>query len=488
MVRRSRARILRNPIAVSAHINIRELFHMTHESEADPDQTHARGTRRRSLLKAGLALPLGTSALLAACGGGGSSSGFSPTPVAVAPPPSPAVVPTPPVDPPPPRPVEKAVKNVRVLNLQTPSTAPLPDQRLKDEPIETYTRRALQAKFNLLSDALAQGLPKKSAPTDLCFFVVPEFFWNVNWDAVRNEEEIKAFSTTCVIEVQKHVRALIALFPQDQYGKLALLPGTSQVLMKQLVEPPAAPAPQGGPVKDEDLPPYEALNYVLVIDNFSKANPDGSRPIAMWPKRNVSWIDFDTDGGTQVLKDGRAYWKVLLGHLDILVLMESTTTAAYYADGKQYTGFDNDPLGGVPFGVDVCLDYMASYTEKQYLRMSQIEDTNYIIDFLLAAGMTADPETHKYLPSVQYIVRNDGYYVGACEIFQLSAPTTSEGIAKRPGNTRVAQTAVANLAPNTILFDAYFDVHPLGQYPEIPDLPDLPTEPLPSPFVPTASA
>ena len=91
---------------------------MTHESEADPDQTHARGTRRRSLLKAGLALPLGTSALLAACGGGGSSSGggFSPTPapVAVAPPPSPAVVPTPPVDPPQPRPIEKAVKNVRV--------------------------------------------------------------------------------------------------------------------------------------------------------------------------------------------------------------------------------------------------------------------------------------------------------------------------------------------------------------------------------------
>jgi hypothetical protein len=28
----------------------------------------------------------------------------------------------------------------------------------------------------------------------------------------------------------------------------------------------------------------------------------------------------------------------------------------------------------------------------------------------------------------------------------------------------------------------------LGQYPEIPDIPDLPTEPLPSPFVPTASA
>ncbi|MCR6477964.1 hypothetical protein NU688_17510 [Variovorax sp. ZS18.2.2] len=416
----------------------------------------------------------------------------APTPETAPPAPAPVTVETPPVDPPPPKPVEKAVKNIRVLNFQTPTYTQPADQRLKSEDIKTYTQRALQAKFALLRDALTAGLPKKSAPTDLCYFVVPEFFWNVNWDAVQKEDDIRVFSATCVVEVQKHVRALIALFPQEQYGKLALLPGTAQVLMKQLVNAGPAPLSDDESVDDEDLPPYEALNYVLVIDNFSKANPDGSRPISMWPKRNVSGIDFYTYGRTTVMKDGRAYWKVRLGPFNILVLKKSTTTAVTLADGKEIKAFDNDPLGGVPFGVDVCLDYALAYTEEEYLRMSQIEDTNYIIDFLIACGMTADPSTHKYLPSVQYIVRNDGMNAtypppyesystyGTCEIFKLSAPEDKDGIALRPVNVMVPQTQVASPGPNSILFDSYFDVHPLGQYPST----DLPTEPLPSLITP----
>ena len=482
---------------------------MAHQHKVDSEEPSVQGTRRRSLLRAGLALPLGSTALLVACGGGSNGGGLSFVPVASEPPstptsgtappapaPAPVVMETPPVNPPPPKPVEKAVKNIRVLNFQTPTYTQPEGQRLKSEDIKTYTQRALQAKFALLRDALTAGLPKQSAPTDLCYFVVPEFFWNVNWDAVQNEDDIKVFSTTCVIEVQKHVRALIALFPQEQYGKLALLPGTAQVLMKQIVGAPPAPPPAGKAVADKDLPPYEALNYVLVIDNFSKANPDGSRPISMWPKRNVSGIDFDTYGRTTVMRDSRKYWKVRLGPLNILVLQKSTTTAASHADGKEIKGFDNDPLGGVPFGVDVCLDYALAYTEQQYLRMSQIEDTNYIIDFLIACGMTADPSKHKYLPSVQYIVRNDGMNAtypppyesfstyGTCEIFKLSAPEDKEGIALRPVNVMVPQTQVASPGPNSILFDSYFDVHPLGQYP----ITNLPTDPLPSPFTPPASA
>ncbi len=397
---------------------------MAHQHKVDSEEPSVRGTRRRSLLRAGLALPLGSTALLVACGGGGggNSGGLPFAPVATVPPPAPApevtppsptpapvIVEAPPVEAPPPKPVQKAVKNIRVLNLQTPTFTPPDNQRLAGEDIKTYTQRALQEKFALLSDALTEGLPKKSAESDLCYFVVPEFFWNVNWDAVKNEDEIKVFSNTCVGEVQKHVRALIALFPQEQYGKLALLPGTAQVLKKQIDGTTPAPVPAGTVVADKDLPAYEALNYVLVIDNFSKANPDGSRPIAMWPKRNVSGSDFDTNNRTTVMKNARAYWKVRLTSLiDILVLKESTTTASYYADGKEFKGFDNDPLGGVPFGVDVCLDYMRAYTDRKYLRMTQIEDTNYIIDFLIACGMSADPSNHQYLPSVQYIVQNDG--------------------------------------------------------------------------------
>jgi|GEM_PF-1575288 len=474
---------------------------MAHQHKVDSEEPSAQGTQRRSLLRAGLALPLGSSALLAACGGGGNG-GASFAPVAVAPPspsvaadppPHASVVEVPPVEPPPPKPVQKAVKNVRVLNLQTPTYTPPAKQRQANEDMKTYTQRAMQQRFTLLRDALTEGLPKKSSDTDLCYFVVPEFFWNVNWDAVQSEDDIKVFSNTCVVEVQKHVRALIALFPQEQYGKLALLPGTAQVLTKQLLGAVPAPLINDASVYDVDLPSYEALNYVLVIDNFSEANPDGSRPIAMWPKRNVSHIDFDAfrnaaGRAIEVTKHDRAYWKVKLGPYKILVLQQSTATAASLAGGKQFKGFDNDPLGGVPFGVDVCLDYMSSYTEKDYTRRAQIEDTNYIIDFLIACGMTADPSTHKYLPSVQYIVRNDGYDepYGGCEIFKLSAPTekTEGGIDTRPANLMVLQTKVASPGPNSILFDSYFDVHPLGQYPSM----DIPTEPLPSLIAPPTSA
>ncbi len=477
---------------------------MAHQHESGSGKSPAQGTRRRSLLRAGLALPLGSTALLAACGGGGNGGGFQAplAPAATVPPPAPeaameaappAAVPAPapvavqapPVDAPPPKPVEKAVKNVRVLNLQTPTYRPPLNQRTANEDIKTYTQRALKEKFDLLRDALTAGLPKKSAESDLCYFVVPEFFWNVNWDAVKNEADIKVFSNTCVTEVQKHVRALIALFPQEQYGKLALLPGTAQVLMKQIDGTTPATAPAGAPVADKDLPGYEALNYVLVIDNFSKPNPDGSRPIAMWPKRNVSGIDFDTYNRTSVSKAGRAYWKVrlspakILPAFNILVQQKSTTTAAYYADGKEFKGFDNDPLGGVPFGVDVCLDYASAYTDNEYLRMSQIEDTNYLIDFLIACGMTVSP-THKYLPSVQYIVRNDGMDPGSCEIYKLAAPETGKpDFTVRPFNVPIPQTAVATLK-NITLFDSYFDIHPLWQYPAT----DIPTETLPSPFAP----
>jgi len=467
---------------------------MAHQHKVDSEEPSAQGTRRRSLLGAGLALPLGSTALLAACGGGGGG-GASFAPIAVAPPPpsvatdpSPpptAVVEAPPVEPPPPKPVQKAVKNVRVLNLQTPTFKPPVNQRATSEDIKTYTQRAMEKKFKLLRDALTEGLPKKSSDTDLCYFVVPEFFWNVNWDAVQNEDDIKVFSNTCVVEVQKHVRALIALFPQEQYGKLALLPGTAQVLMKQADG--ITSASPGTTVADKDLPGYEALNYVLVIDNFSKPNPDGSRPIAMWPKRNVSGIDFDTYSRTSVNRNGILYWKVRLTPpkvqpaFNILVMQKSATRAAYYADGKEFKGFDNDPLGGVPFGVDVCLDYASAYTDNEYMRMSQIEDTNYLIDFLIACGMVIS-STHKYLPSVQYIVRNDGMDPNpTCEIYKLAAPESGErDYAARPRNVQVPQTALVTLNGNSILFDAYFDIHPLWQYPETV----IPAETLPSPFAP----
>lgn len=469
---------------------------MAHEMTNHTGNSDDADARRRMLLRAGLAFPIGSAALLAACGGGGSDTGFAAgVPVAAqpaaaasaSPPPSefvdaqvsnvsatPEEVPVPPVEPPPAKAVDKAVKNVRILNLQTPTYTPPAAQRKADESMQQYTQRAMQEKFVILQNALTKGMGNASAPFDLCYFVVPEFFWNVNWDALNDEADIKAFSDTCVVEVQKHVRALIALFPKEQYGKLALLPGTAQVLKKQI----ESTSPTAGLWGDQKLPGYEALNYVLVIDNFSAANPDGSRPIAMWPKRSVSHIDFDTYGGTEVTKNNKDYWKVRLGKLSVLVLQQGTTVASYYADGKMFKGFDNDPLGGVPFGVDVCLDYALTYTDKEYLRMSQIEDTNYILDFLIACGMSVST-THKYLPSVQYIIRNDGMSKGTCEIFKLSAPIGRAGIETRAVNLPVPEAGPPlDLLNKNFLHETFIEIHPLWQYPST----DIPTENLPSPL------
>lgn len=439
-------------------------------------------SKRRTLLKTGLMLSLGGTGLLTACGGGEDpvadsvaidSATLGP-PITV-----PTPVPAPPVDGVIAKPVEESVvKFARILNLQTPTYYAPKKQRKAGEDIKTYVTRALNSKFDLLKDTLTQGLQTPADASDITYFVVPEFYWNVHWDAVKDEAELKAFSTLCVTQVQQHVRNLIALFPREKFGKLALLPGTAQVVKKQL-DGTAPPSPASGvaaAIKDTDLPAYEALNYVLVIDNFSKSNPDGSRPISMWPKRYVSGIDFDTYNRKTVFKNMSAYWKVNLGAFNILVLKKSKSKAAYHAQGKRFTGFDNDPLGGVPFGIDVCLDYAMAYTDKEYLRMGQIEGANYILDFLIACGMPLNSE-HKYLPSVQYIIRNDGMDPGECQIYAFGAPDSRSGIDVRDRGIPVDQKAVVTVG-NSTLYDSRIEIKPLWQSPIQP----LPTEPLPSPL------
>jgi hypothetical protein len=474
--------MLRKPSGALRANNHKGVAYMAHQDKSDSEKQLVKGTRRRSILRAGLAVPLGSSALLVACGGGGSSDPLTPA-ANEAPSPAPAEpavasvpvpVPVPPVEPLPAKRVQEGVKKVRVLNFQT-STVPMPaKQRLASEDMKTYTTRALQSKFELLRDALTEGLPKKTSPAEICYFVAPEFFWNFNWDAVTNEDDIKVFSETCVTEVKKHVRALISLFPQEQFGKLALLPGTAQVLIKRpdhkilsttifdTTDSGDFVILSNGKRKEIPLPVervYEAFNYVLVIDNFTTANPDGVSPISMWPKRSVSKVDFPHS----VELSNFAYWVPRLGKLDIVVLKVSTTDAASDAGGTLFTGFDNDPLGGVPFGVDVCLDYVHMYVDGKYARMSQIENTSYVIDFLIASGMSIGPY-HDYLPSVQYVIRNDGanhnFGLG-CEVFRLSAPKSKDKPGPRDLHKRIGQTVVASpRGSKDTLFDSYFDIHP----------------------------
>jgi hypothetical protein len=104
---------------------------MAHQDKSDSEKQLVKGTRRRSILRAGLAVPLGSSALLVACGGGGSSDPLTPAANEA---PSPA-----PHNPALHLPLsryrflplnhyqrsecKRAVKKVRILNFQTPTVA-----------------------------------------------------------------------------------------------------------------------------------------------------------------------------------------------------------------------------------------------------------------------------------------------------------------------------------------------------------------------------
>lgn len=459
---------------------------MAQQEKSDSEKQLVQGTRRRSVLRAGLAVPLGSTAWLAACGGGGNDP-FTPiAAMAAAPDPSPASTPvatqTEPVESSPPYPAEAEeqevqpnLKRVRVLNLETSTSSPPNNQRLATEDIQTYTQRALQAKFEILRDALTEGLPKQSSPADLCYFVAPEFFWNVNWDAMRNQDDIRIFSETCMVEVQKHVRALIDLFPQELHGRLTLLPGSLQVLKRQ--QAGTVPDPMSTPVstwlrngrKFSDFPIYEATNYVLVIDNFSKADAGAARPLATWPKQSISRRDFPSvsDASADVVD---SWFTRLNSVLGIVVRKKSTATGRSDAHGTQHQGFDNEPEDGVAFGIDIGGDYDTAYSSTDYLRASQIKQPDYVINFLISRGTSAtfDVSTHGFAPTVQYVVRNDGSAALICEVLLLAAPKIVNGIPTRSHKLRIRQTRVATLRrPSSVLFDSYFNVHPAGQYLEM---------------------
>jgi hypothetical protein len=455
---------------------------MAHQDKSDSEKRFAQGTRRRAILGAGLAMPLGSSALLSACGGGGSSEPLMPppAPTASASAPAPALAPNPVAAPAPPdRSSGKGITHARVLNLQTPTFDPPAHQRLATEDMKTYTQRALQSKFELLRDALAEGLPKQSAPTDICYFVAPEFFWNVNWDAIGNQEDIRIFSETCITEVQRHVRTLIDLFPQERYGKLTLLPGSAQILKKEQDGSVPDPLPAIWPIiLPPELPFYRAENYVHLIDNFSPVGANNVRPMGMWPKRNVSSIDFPQAQSTTI--DSVQYWVSTLNQtMAVLVRKKSTGSARSYSEGEQRPRLDNNPFGGVAFGIDVCLDYKMAYESYETLRTSQLDEARYVVDFLIACGMPIDARSQKYIPTLQYLVRNDGMKGGACEVVVFSTPSTTNYLSIRAGSRHVPQTQVANPpGSNSFLFDCYFDVHPTGQYPKF--------DTMPSPIAPPA--
>ncbi|AIA46960.1 hypothetical protein L085_07545 [Serratia sp. FS14] len=224
------------------------------------------------------------------------------------------------------------------------------------------------------------------------FFTLPEFFWNVRWDALKNAEELSLLTESYLGQLPLKINDILNKFPKDKYGHIVLLAGTVAAL-----------------VETSQRGIYEALNYCLIGNNIHKSS-DGAYELSMWPKRNTSWVDF----GQQIGDAGDIITCRLSDSLYIAVLKQSTTAAEHNsADGYGYH-IDNHMIKGTPFSINICLDYTRlNPGEQQKMQLNQ----NSKIDFLLACGEKLYP--HAYPVSVQYAIRNDGINPGEIEFFSV---------------------------------------------------------------------
>jgi hypothetical protein len=424
--------------------------------------------KRRALLLGGISLPATTLlSVLGGCGGGGdgvapvanSATGVSGAatvvgPVVPLPPYTPATAPVPPtpsnpvtpelsapvthVPDVPSAPTSKApvVMNVAVYNAEfdsfhqdlprrqvaanTPGAVSIPDPSDKSktlylEDIHTYLQHTLDSKFALVNRAMLTAFAAhRPSEFDVSFFTIPEFFWNAPWAEFVNTDEIAAAADFCLTAVTEKARKLIARFPACRYGNIVLLPGTIAVLK------PSSASNSSGKAVDV----YSAYNRLVCTHNLPLDEPHHPRPAYMiWPKRVVSGIDFIGKGGCRdgvplapnpvnpVLTDETL--TCMLGKDgDLKVNIEfvsSDLAQSFDIFGQLLTSsFKNDIVRGLPFGIDICLDYLAASVQNDRYRMAELDDRRFKLDFVLSAGMFLDTRKYSAAPLVQYAIHNDG--------------------------------------------------------------------------------
>lgn len=275
----------------------------------------------------------------------------------------------------------------------------LPERELTQN-ITEYVDQHLTRRQGEIEQALTVLLQHKEISVPL-FFTLPEFFWNVRWDALKNAEEILNQTERYLEQLPLKLNNILNKFPEDKCGHIIILAGTVAVLVE---------TPRKGT--------YEALNYCLIGNNMQKSR-GGVYELSMWPKRNTSLVDFGqlvTDGGDIILCQ-------LSNSLNIAVLQQSTTAAEHNSTNGYGYHIDNNMIKGCPFSINICLDYTRlNASEQQKMQLEQ----NSKIDFLLACGEKIYP--HSYPISVQYAIRNDGIFPGEIEFYRVENQRTKQKI------------------------------------------------------------
>jgi len=330
----------------------------------------------------------------------------------------------------------------RQVAADTPGSVTIVDKAGKNityEAMETYLKRALDNRLALVYRAMVTAFAKHS-PTkfDVSFVTAPELFWNVPWSEFLSEDELQNAADLCLDTVTRNVRTLISKFPADKYGKIVLLPGTVAMLKPnadiRLADGTLATA-------DGKAIVYEALNQVICAHNLPLDDKDYPRPAYMiWPKRTVSTIDYADKyvntgfAGVGDCKIGEALAvnpanpnvknKIMnctaTGRSLRVAFVGSSIAQSFDAQGRLLSRtFQNDIVEGLPFGVNICLDYNEASVLKNSFRMAELDERIYKLDFLIAARMALDLKNYANTPYIQYALRNDGFSGGITQAWKL---------------------------------------------------------------------
>ena len=275
----------------------------------------------------------------------------------------------------------------------------LPYPRMPEQSILDYLDAELAERVYLVQRKIkvaAKTVREAHGEGGYLFFTLPEFFWNVPWQAIRSEEELHELNSAYLDKVLECVELLMSDLPVEKYGRVILLAGSCAALIK---------------VGEGEAGYYDVINYLLAISN---KDFEAQRPlISMWPKRYVSGIDF----GKHVDSE-RGYWFFkLFDEVVVRVKEVSSVRAEHSYYGGFGATFMNSLIADCPFSINLCLDYAVL---KEGERDNETELAATKIDFLIACGM--DYDFGKVHPSsLQYLVRNDGMGDGECETVRLEA-------------------------------------------------------------------
>lgn len=309
---------------------------------------------------------------------------------------------------------------VQILSLQAQTLLPkVRRPRGENESILAFAADEIGYRqwqlWQALRSALWQLEDDRFAP-DVTFFTAPEFYWNIPWSVLRSKAELHQLCAFYRDTMPQQIQQLIKRFPLARCGKLVLLAGTNASLVPSK--------------KSADR--YEALNQVLVTNNFQRSAVQREPVLWAWPKRSNAGIDFlglSSDVALEADNETIVFTFQLSEQVNIEVYEQNSVVAGQYNKAGVVSPFNNALLPALPFGIDICADF--GLTRLQELKRPDVK-----LDFLLASGFPV--EQGSVLPvTVQYLVRNDGKQfpphtrIPQCEVLRVVDGKTADPVPGR---------------------------------------------------------